>query len=125
MELRSGRLLPTASTTALVVDLARVRADSARWARLVPRLRLAAQLAHPSALSVVELDLDQEPPRAVLEWPGEITLATAASASFPPPSVRRPSCFNRWLPLWPRPIASGSLTAASARNTFSSLRPEA
>ncbi len=76
-------IAPDGATTVLVFDLARAQTDSARWARLVPRLRLAAQLAHRSALPVLELSLDEETPRAVLEWPGETTLATAASARVP------------------------------------------
>ncbi len=71
------------ATAVLVLDLARARADSARWARLVPRLRLAAQLAHASALAVIELSLDQAAPCVVLEWQGETTLATAASTRLP------------------------------------------
>jgi eukaryotic-like serine/threonine-protein kinase len=70
-------------TTALVLDLARARADSVRWARLVPRLKLASQLAHPSALNVLESGLDHDPPWVVLEWVGETTLATAGSARLP------------------------------------------
>jgi hypothetical protein len=70
---------PDAVTTVLVFDLARARADSVRWARLVPRLRLASQLAHPSAIKILEMGLDDEAPWAVLEWTGETTLATADS----------------------------------------------
>jgi eukaryotic-like serine/threonine-protein kinase len=70
-------------TTVLLLDLARARADSLRWARLVPQMRLASQLVHLSSLRIVELGLDQERPRAVLEWPGDTTLATAAAAMLP------------------------------------------
>ncbi len=78
---------PDGVTTVLVLDLARARADSARWGRLVPRLRLAAQLAHPSAVKILERSLDDDSPFAVLEWPGETTLATSV-AVMPPGAWR-------------------------------------
>ncbi len=68
---------------ALVLDLARAQADSVRWARLVPRLKLASQLSQPSALKVLELDLNHEAPRAVLEWAGETTFASASCGRLP------------------------------------------
>ena len=71
------------ATTALVVDLARARADSASLGRVSSAAQACRAARSPSALSVVELDLDQKAPCAVLEWPGEITLATAASPELP------------------------------------------
>ena len=69
--------------TALVLDLSRARSDTVRWSSLVPRLRLASHLTHPSAKSVLELGLEEERPYAVLEWTGATTLATATSALLP------------------------------------------
>jgi eukaryotic-like serine/threonine-protein kinase len=76
-------MAPDGATTALVLDLTRARGDSVRWASLARRLRLAAQLAHPSAMRVIELHLDHEVPWAVMEWAGEKTLATAGSEMLP------------------------------------------
>ncbi len=74
---------PDGATMALVLDLARAQADSVRWARLVPRLKLASQLSQPSALKVLELELNDEAPRAILEWAGETTFASASSGRLP------------------------------------------
>ena len=47
-------------TPVLVLDLSRALSDPVRWASLVPRLRLASQLTHPSAKRILELGLEQE-----------------------------------------------------------------
>ncbi len=73
---------PDGVTTVEVLDLTRAHgAKRIRWDKLVPRLRLAAQLAHPSAIRILDLALDQAAPYAVLEWPGETTLAATISAA--------------------------------------------
>ena len=72
-----------AATTVVVLDLARARADAGRWARLVPRLRLAAGLEHPAAIRILELGLEHPAPYAVQEWVGETTLVTADKADLP------------------------------------------
>ena len=43
------------------------RAGAGRWGWLMPRLRLAAELDHPSAMRVFELGLDRRP---ALRGPG-------------------------------------------------------
>jgi serine/threonine protein kinase len=66
-----------------VRDVTRARDDAGRWARLVPRLRLAAQLGHPAAVRVVDPGLEGDPPALVLEWAGTTTLAAAVGATGP------------------------------------------
>jgi hypothetical protein len=53
-----------------VRDLSAARRVPGRWERLVPRLRMAAQLDHPSAIGVLELSLQHDPPYMVMEWVG-------------------------------------------------------
>jgi serine/threonine protein kinase/class 3 adenylate cyclase len=66
-------------TTVVVCDLSHARRNTSRWERQVPRLRLAAELEHPSAIRVLDLGITQEPPYVVLEWAGTSTLATSVS----------------------------------------------
>ena len=56
------------ATEVEVVDLIAARGDSNRWNVLAPRLRVAAQLDHPSAIRILECDLEHDRPYAVLEW---------------------------------------------------------
>ena len=66
-----------------VRDLSAARRVPGRWERLVPRLRMAAQLDHPSAIRVLELGLEDDPPYVVMEWVGVTTLAESVRASGP------------------------------------------
>ncbi len=50
-------------------------AEPGRWERLVPRLRLAAGLAHPAAVRVLDVGLEADPPYVALEWVGTTTMA--------------------------------------------------
>jgi serine/threonine protein kinase/class 3 adenylate cyclase len=68
-------------TSVEVRDLSRAREFVGRWDWLAPRLRLAAQLDHPSAIRVIELGLIDDSPYAVLEWVGVTTLASAVDAT--------------------------------------------
>jgi serine/threonine protein kinase/class 3 adenylate cyclase len=58
-------------------DLSRARDLVSRWERLVPRLRLAAQLKHPTALQVLDLGLEKHRPYVVLEWVDTATMAAS------------------------------------------------
>ncbi len=114
---------PDGGMTVAVLDLARGRGDEPRWRRLVPRLRLAAQLAHPSAIRILQLALDPAAPYAVLEWPGETTLATATKSELQSVAISaatgtRTVTIAR-LRRSPRPIALGSPTDGWPRNTYS------
>jgi len=71
------------STVVEVVDLSRARSDAGRWGRLVPRLRLTDELEHPSVIQVIELGLADDPPYAVLEWVGTVTLAATVGTAGP------------------------------------------
>jgi eukaryotic-like serine/threonine-protein kinase len=71
------------ATEVAVVDLDAARKDASRWKVLAPRLRVAARLEHPSAIRMLELELDHDPPYAVLEWVGATTLAESLAASGP------------------------------------------
>lgn len=51
------------------------RADADRWPARNKRLRQAALLQHPAALTIRELCLEEAPPYLALEWTGEATLA--------------------------------------------------
>ena len=44
---------------------------------------MAAQLVHPSAIRVLELGLEDDPPYMVMEWVGVTTLAESVRASGP------------------------------------------
>jgi serine/threonine protein kinase len=66
------------ATNVLVLDLSRAKSDPTRWASLLPRLKLAAQLNHPGAKKVLDLELESEQSYAILEWTGATTLATAS-----------------------------------------------
>ena len=57
-------------TRVVVYDLSRARALPGRWERLVPRLRLAAELTHPASIRILELGVEHDPPYVVLEWSG-------------------------------------------------------
>src|SRR5271155_947939 len=70
-------------TSVEVRDLSRAREVAGRWEWLAPRLRLAAQLEHPSAIRVRELGLVDDAPYAVLEWVGAATLAVSVDAAGP------------------------------------------
>ena len=63
-----------------VRDLSAARRAAGRWGRLVPRLRMAAELVHPSAIRVLELGLEDDPPYVVMEWVGVTTLAESVKA---------------------------------------------
>ena len=62
-------------------DLSAAKQIADHWARVVPRLRTAAQLVHPGALRVIQLGLDHDPPFAVLEWVGMTTLSKSPLAT--------------------------------------------
>jgi len=70
-------------TEVVVSDLSPARRSADRWGRLVPRLRLAAQLEHPAAIHVLELGLEHDPPFVVLEWVGATTLTRLVEAKGP------------------------------------------
>ena len=71
------------ATEVEVVDLDAARRDAARWKVLAPRLRVAAQLEHPSAVRILEFELNHDRPYAVLEWVGATSLATSVAANGP------------------------------------------
>jgi serine/threonine protein kinase/class 3 adenylate cyclase len=54
-----------------VRDIEAARDNPDRWARLVPRLRMASQVAHPAVVRILELATDHSPPYLVLEWYGD------------------------------------------------------
>jgi serine/threonine protein kinase/class 3 adenylate cyclase len=62
-----------------VRDLSPARRDRSRWARVVPRIRLAAQLDHAAAIRIVSLALEDDPPHVVMEWAGTTTLESVAA----------------------------------------------
>jgi eukaryotic-like serine/threonine-protein kinase len=66
-----------------VRDLSAARRAAGRWERLVPRLRMASQLVHTSAIRVLELGLQHDPPYMVMEWVGVTTLAESVRANGP------------------------------------------
>ncbi len=63
------------------------RGDARRWQGLALRLRLAAGFEHPLAIRVLELELVEPRPYAVLEWVGDTSIAEAWNAG----ALRRPS----------------------------------
>ena len=69
------------ATEVEVRDLTAARHAAGRWGRLVPRLRMATQIAHTAAIRVLELELESERPYAVMEWVGVTTLAESVQAS--------------------------------------------
>ena len=72
---------PVLSATAVEVrEVSRARVEAARWERLVPRLRLAAGLAHPAVVRVLDAGLEAEPPYVALEWVGTSTMAEVPGA---------------------------------------------
>ncbi|HEX3448423.1 MAG TPA: protein kinase, partial [Isosphaeraceae bacterium] len=71
------------ATEVEVVDLEAARRNAGRWKVLAPRLRVAAQLVHLSAIRMLELELDHDRPYAVLEWVGATTLAAWVAANGP------------------------------------------
>jgi len=56
------------------------RDDPSRWPGVAGRLRAAAMLDHPTALRVLELDLESRPPLAAMEWVDAPSLAEAYDA---------------------------------------------
>ena len=73
--------LGTGVATVEVRDVGRARGDAGRWRSLASRLRLAAQLEHPSAIRVLDLGSEADPPYVVLEWVGTDVLAAAEVAA--------------------------------------------
>lgn len=69
----------TDGTTVVVCVLDAARADAQRWQTLTRRLRRAALLNHPGALTIEALALEAAPPFVVVEWLGE-----ASDDSRPP-----------------------------------------
>jgi eukaryotic-like serine/threonine-protein kinase len=67
-------------TAVEIRDLTPARRDASRWARLVPRVRLAEQLDDPAALRVIENALEHDSPYVVMEWAGTTTLTDAVTA---------------------------------------------
>ena len=67
-----------------VLVLAAARADAERWPAVLKRLRLVRLLAHPAALAVRDLQLDDPEPYAVLELMPEHSLVEKLQASVPP-----------------------------------------
>ncbi len=70
-------------TTVELRDLSPARREPSRWARVAPRVRLAAQLDHDSAIRVVEIGLEHDPPYAVMEWAGTTSLAESVATRGP------------------------------------------
>jgi serine/threonine protein kinase/class 3 adenylate cyclase len=68
-------------TEVSVYDLSAARADASRWSTLAPRLRMAAQLAHPAAIRVLELGLEEDPPYIIMEWVGTTALTALVRAA--------------------------------------------
>jgi eukaryotic-like serine/threonine-protein kinase len=66
-----------------VHDLSAARRIAGRWGKLVPRLRTAAELVHPSSIRVLELGLEDDQPYAVMEWVGVTTLTEAVRTGGP------------------------------------------
>ena len=73
----------TVATEVEVRDVSRARVTPGRWERLVPRLRLAAGLAHPAAVRVLDAGLEADPPYVALEWVGTTTMAVAGASTGP------------------------------------------
>jgi serine/threonine protein kinase/class 3 adenylate cyclase len=71
------------ATEVEVRDLSAARSKAERWRSLVPRLRIVAELDDPVAIRVLELELDHDPPHAVLEWVGTRTLAAKLERNGP------------------------------------------
>src|SRR5689334_5520078 len=71
------------AVTVEVRDVSRALAIAGRWERLAPRLRVAAELEHPSAVHVVDLGLGPDPPYLALEWVGTTTMAEAVASIGP------------------------------------------
>ena len=63
--------------------MGRARVDAGRWERLVPRLRLAAGLAHPATVRVLDAGLEPDPLYVALEWVGTTTMAGAGISTGP------------------------------------------
>ena len=72
-----------------VRDLSAARRNAGRWGKLVPRLRMAAELVHPSSIRVLELGLELDQPYAVMEWVGLTTLTQAVRRVGPKPITKR------------------------------------
>src|SRR5947209_3347730 len=68
--------------------LSGARADDRRWKPLAKRLRTAAMLDDPAAVSLRELNLEHDPPYVVLEWVDDQGLAAALAAEVPVPASR-------------------------------------
>ena len=105
-------------TTVLVLDLARGRADSVRWARLVPRLRLAAQATRESRAADRGA---RSRPRGSERGAGMGRRDDSRERGrdcFPVRRSQLPSCFETWPRRSPRPIAWGWLTAGLVPTRF-------
>src|SRR5262249_22923376 len=63
--------------------LSGARSDAARWKVLSKRVRLAAVIVHPSALRLLELDLQHDPPFVAAEWLEGQTLSAALADRLP------------------------------------------
>jgi serine/threonine protein kinase len=68
-------------------DLSGAQAVAARWPRIAHRLRLVAQLVHPTVFRVRELGLDQGPPFVAIEWVEGLHLTEALRESLPLPEA--------------------------------------
>ena len=99
------------ATEVEVIDLDAARRDAGRWKVLAPRLRVAAQLVHPSAIRMLELELEHDRPYAVLEWVGATTLAASVAANGP--KTRRAS--DRAHPCSGRCLEGGSSAGIAPR----------
>jgi serine/threonine protein kinase/class 3 adenylate cyclase len=71
------------ATEVEVRDLSAAKCRADRWRWLVPRLRIAAQLDDPAAIRVLETGLEHDPPYAVLQFIGTLTLAASLGANRP------------------------------------------
>jgi serine/threonine protein kinase/class 3 adenylate cyclase len=69
------------ATEVRILDLSAARCSAERWRWMVPRLRIAAQLDHPAAIRVLELAIEHDQPRTVLEWVGSTTLDGSVKAN--------------------------------------------
>jgi serine/threonine protein kinase/class 3 adenylate cyclase len=67
--------------------LSGARGDAARWKVLSKRVRLAAAVAHPSALRLLELNLQHDPPFLVAEWLEGKILSAALADRLPLPAA--------------------------------------
>ena len=64
-------------------DLSRAQREPERWKRLVPRIRLSAELTHPAVLRIMDIGLEGDAPYLAMQWGGTTTMASAAPATGP------------------------------------------